>query len=140
MPRWTLADKARIVHLKITPFPYCLLKFKGSKCATVFLWVLKYPILGFGATATGDNGIPGAIWAQYPPSTSGAGSTVCADDAGNAWPRSVPPEFPSINTISKQLMKCSIRQRAGRTVGCISGGSRDSPRPEGRQERAVTAY
>ena len=47
------------------------------------LSVLKYPILGFGATATGNNGIPGAIWAQYPPSTSGAGSTVCADDTGN---------------------------------------------------------
>jgi hypothetical protein len=47
------------------------------------LSILKYPILGFGATATGDNGIPGAIWAQYPPSTSGAGSTVCADDTGN---------------------------------------------------------
>lgn len=47
------------------------------------LSVLKYPILGFGATATGDNGIPGAIWAQYPPSSSGAGSTVCADDTGN---------------------------------------------------------
>jgi Ricin-type beta-trefoil lectin domain len=47
------------------------------------LSVLRYPILGFGATVTGNNGVPGAIWAQYPPSTSGAGSTVCADDTGN---------------------------------------------------------
>jgi hypothetical protein len=37
----------------------------------------------FGAHATGNNGIPGAIWAQYPRSTSGAGSTICADDTGN---------------------------------------------------------
>ena len=54
-----------------------------SATSLVSLSVLKYPILGFGVDATGDNGIPGAIWAQYPPSTSGAGSTVCADDTGN---------------------------------------------------------
>ena len=54
-----------------------------SAASLVSLSVLKYPILGFGVDATGNNGIPGAIWAQYPPSTSGAGSTVCADDTGN---------------------------------------------------------
>jgi hypothetical protein len=37
----------------------------------------------FGVHANGNNGIPGAVWAQYPRSISGAGSTVCADDTGN---------------------------------------------------------
>jgi Ricin-type beta-trefoil lectin domain len=54
-----------------------------SATSLASLSVLKYPILGFGVTVTGNNGVPGAIWAQYPPSTSGAGSTVCADDTGN---------------------------------------------------------
>ena len=40
-------------------------------------------VIGFGVSVTGDNGVPGAIWAQYPKSTSGAGSTVCADDTAN---------------------------------------------------------
>src|ERR1700748_224241 len=54
-----------------------------SATSLASLSILKYPILGFGVTVTGNNGVPGAIWAQYPPSTSGAGSTVCADDTGN---------------------------------------------------------
>lgn len=37
----------------------------------------------FGVHANGNNGIPGAVWAQYPRSISGAGSTVCVDDTGN---------------------------------------------------------
>lgn len=37
----------------------------------------------FGVSVTGNNGIPGAIWAQYPPSTVGSGSTVCVDDTAN---------------------------------------------------------
>lgn len=47
------------------------------------LTIAHIPFFTFGVKVTGDNGIPGAIWAQYPPSTSGAGSTVCADDTGN---------------------------------------------------------
>jgi Ricin-type beta-trefoil lectin domain len=47
------------------------------------LVILDYPVFSFGVAVTGDNGVPGAIWAQYPPSTSGAGSTVCADDTAN---------------------------------------------------------
>lgn len=54
-----------------------------SATSLLSLSVLNAPVLAFGVTATGNNGIPGAIWAQYPPSTSGAGSTVCADDTGN---------------------------------------------------------
>ena len=51
--------------------------------STLMLTVAQIPIFTFGVTVTGDNGVPGAIWAQYPPSTSGAGSTVCADDTAN---------------------------------------------------------
>jgi hypothetical protein len=53
----------------------------ASSLASITL--LYHRILGFGVKVTGDNGVPGAIWAQYPNSTSGAGSTVCADDTAN---------------------------------------------------------
>jgi hypothetical protein len=47
------------------------------------LSVAFHPVFSFGVNVYGNNGVPGAIWAQYPPSTSGAGSTVCADDTAN---------------------------------------------------------
>lgn len=47
------------------------------------LSVAFHPVFSFGVNVIGNNGVPGAIWAQYPPSTSGAGSTVCADDTAN---------------------------------------------------------
>jgi len=37
----------------------------------------------FGVTASGNNGVPGTVWAQYPKNSVGSGSTVCADDTGN---------------------------------------------------------
>lgn len=36
----------------------------------------------FGVTATGNNGIPGMIWAQYPGSSK-SHATVCVDDTAN---------------------------------------------------------
>jgi hypothetical protein len=60
----------------------CTVKdLRAKSLASVSL--LGHRILGFGVSVKGDNGVPGAIWAQYPNSTSGAGSTVCADDTGN---------------------------------------------------------
>ena len=54
-----------------------------SARSLVSLTVRNAKVFSFGVDVTGNNGVPGAIWAQYPPSTSGAGSTVCADDTGN---------------------------------------------------------
>ncbi len=54
-----------------------------SATSLVSVTLLDHKLIGFGVSITGDNGVPGAIWAQYPNSTSGAGSTVCADDTAN---------------------------------------------------------
>jgi hypothetical protein len=37
----------------------------------------------FGVSAIGNNGVPGAVWAQYPADADGAGSSVCADVPNN---------------------------------------------------------
>ncbi len=77
---WQVVDLQQAVG---SPEPnQCTVKdLKATSLASVTL--LNHQILGFGVSVKGDNGVPGAIWAQYPNSTSGAGSTVCADDTAN---------------------------------------------------------
>ena len=77
---WQVVDLQQAVG---SPEPnQCTVKdLRATSLASVTL--LNHQILGFGVSVKGDNGVPGAIWAQYPNSTSGAGSTVCADDTAN---------------------------------------------------------
>ena len=43
------------------------------------LSLLGMGTFNFGVSATGNDGVPGAIWAQYPRDMNGAPSTICAD-------------------------------------------------------------
>lgn len=49
----------------------------------VSLTILNARVFSFGVQVSGDNGVPGAIWAQYPSDSEGARSTICADDTAN---------------------------------------------------------
>jgi hypothetical protein len=71
------------------------------------LTVLGHGVFSFGVTAVGNNGVPGAIWAQYPPSTSGAGSTVCADDTANGNDGTQIQAFQCEQDLADQWMQVS---------------------------------
>jgi hypothetical protein len=71
------------------------------------LTVLGAGIFSFGVNVKGDNGVPGAIWAQYPPSTSGAGSTVCADDTANGNAGTQIQAFQCEQDLADQWMQVS---------------------------------
>ncbi|MGH3249703.1 MAG: ricin-type beta-trefoil lectin domain protein [Trebonia sp.] len=73
----------------------------------VGLSIVFSPVLSFAVSVTGDNGVPGAIWAQYPPSTSGAGSTVCADDTGNGNAGTPIQAFQCEQDLADQWMQVS---------------------------------
>jgi hypothetical protein len=55
-----------------------------SATSLISLTVADLKLFTFGVYAVGDNGVPGAIWAQYPSDSEGARSTICADDTGNS--------------------------------------------------------
>jgi hypothetical protein len=78
---------------------------RASSLASVTL--LHRQILGFGVHVVGDNGVPGAIWAQYPASTSGAGSTVCADDTSNGNDGTQIQAFQCEQDLADQWMQVS---------------------------------
>jgi hypothetical protein len=54
-----------------------------SATSLISLTVADLKLFTFGVDAVGDNGVPGAIWAQYPSDSEGARSTICADDTAN---------------------------------------------------------
>jgi hypothetical protein len=56
-------------------------------------------IFTFGVTATGNNGTPGEIWAQYPGSGK-APSTVCVDDTANGNAGTVVQAFQCENDLA----------------------------------------
>jgi Ricin-type beta-trefoil lectin domain len=86
---WTAtspADSTQVVDLSQavgSPSPnQCAIEHL-SATSLISLTVADLKLFTFGVYAVGDNGVPGAIWAQYPSDSEGARSTICADDTAN---------------------------------------------------------
>jgi hypothetical protein len=80
------SDNYQVINLQQTvgsPSPNQCQVSKLSATSLLSLSVLDAQVLGFGVQVTGDTGVPGAIWAQYPSDSEGARSTICADDTAN---------------------------------------------------------
>jgi hypothetical protein len=67
--------------------------------------LLGLSLITVGADATGNTGVPGAVYANYPKDSAGAHAVVCADDAGNGNQSSTIQAFQCLSDLADQWIQ-----------------------------------
>jgi Ricin-type beta-trefoil lectin domain len=63
-----------------------------------------------GAAATADTGVPGAVYANYPPDQAGAHAEVCADDTGNGNAGTTTQAYQCLSDLADQWIQLGTGQ------------------------------